>query len=86
MSLFGGTDVKFKRLIEAIDERLRLYERIISEGSEPHPPGLLTLQQEFRNLKIKAWDIETGHKDAQLIHDLHEEEAKKQIAERGDLI
>ena len=84
MSLFG-IDPKFVRLVSAIDERYKLYEKLL-EGSEPHPPGLQTLAQEFRNLKVRAWSIETGDKDAvKLIKDLKEEEARKQIEENGDL-
>lgn len=84
MGFFGKTDVKFVQLVSAIDERYRLYEKLVSEGSEPHPPGLLTLLQEFKNLKVRAWDIETNGNASALVKKLHEDELKEQLQE-GDL-
>ena len=85
MKLFSKASPDFRKLVDAIDERYRLYELLVSQGSEPHPPGLLTLLQEFKNLKIKAWDIEQGDHAARLIKELHEDDLKKQIGEEGDL-
>lgn len=84
MGFFGKTDVKFVQLVSAIDERYRLYEKLVSEGSEPHPPGLLTLLQEFKNLKIRSWDIQTGGNATKLVQELHEDDLKEQLQE-GDL-
>lgn len=84
MGFFGKTDVKFVQLVSVIDERYRLYEKLISEGSEPHPPGLLTLLQEFKNLKVRAWDIESNGNASALVKKIHEDELKEQLQE-GDL-
>ena len=84
MGFFDKTDVKFVQLVSVIDERYRLYEKLISEGSEPHPPGLLTLLQEFKNLKVRAWDIESNGNASALVKKLHEDELKGQLQE-GDL-
>lgn len=87
MGLFNRDyKTKFIKLIAAIDERYKLYETLVTKGAEPHPPGLETVLQEFRNLKIKAWDIETGKNDAvKLIKDFTEEELRQRIEEKGDL-
>lgn len=84
MGFFDKTDVKFVQLVSVIDERYRLYEKLISEGSEPHPPGLLTLLQEFKNLKVRAWDIESNGNASALVKKIHEDELKEQLQE-GDL-
>lgn len=84
MGLFK-TDTKFKKLIEAIDERYRLYERLNTGDPDKIPKGLQTLLQEFKNLKIKAWDIERGDHASKLIKELHEDEIKQQVEKDGDL-
>lgn len=87
MELFQNNyKTKFWKLIKAIDERYVLYEKIVHEGTPPHPRGLETLLQEFKNLKIKAWSIEKNDNNtAKLIKDLKEEELKQKISNEGDL-
>ena len=84
MGLFSP-DVKFVKLVAAIDERYKLYETLADGDPEKVPKGLKTLLQEFRNLKIRAWDIEKGDKVARLIKDFKKEELEKKIEEEGDL-
>ena len=85
MGLFG-IDTKFVKLVAAIDERLKVYE-LLSQGDPDHiPPGIKTLAQEFRNLKIRAWDIQTGKNDAvKYVKELHVEDIKAQIEKNGDM-
>lgn len=83
--LDGGYKTKFWKLISAIDERLRIYEMLTSGNPDKVPPGLATLRQEFRNLKVKAWNIETGDDVVKLIKDFKQEELQQQIDEEGDL-
>lgn len=78
MGLFRK-DEKFIRLVEAIDKRYKLYEKLLTEGSEPHPAGLKLICQEFRNLKVKAWDIEKGERVSDLIKELHEDDVKVKL-------
>lgn len=85
MSLFGH-DTKFVRLVTAIDERLRVYELLAEGDPDKVPPGIKTLAQEFRNLKIKAWSIEKNNNDAaKYVHDLHETDLTRIIEKDGDL-
>ena len=76
---------KFWKLISVIDERLRIYEMLTSGNPDKVPPGLATLRQEFRNLKIKCWSIEKGDDVVKLIKDFKQEEVQQQIDEEGDL-
>lgn len=77
---------KFWKLIKAIDERYVLYEKIVNEGTPPHPPGLETLLQEFKNLKVKSWSIETNDNNTlKLIKDLKKEDIQAQIEKDGDV-
>lgn len=85
MGFFDRPDAKFIKLVEAIDERYRLYEILNTGDPDKIPKGLQTLLQEFRNLKIKAWDIEKGDNAIRLVKELHEDELKQQIDEEGDL-
>lgn len=82
MSLFEKhTDVKFIKLVTAIDQRLKIYEKLLKEASEPHPKGLELVAQEFRNLKIKAWDIEKNTEVYDLVKDITEDEIKQKVGE-----
>ena len=86
MGLFdGGYKAKFWQLVNAIDERYKLYEMLNSGNPNNVPPGLQTLLQEYKNLKIRAWSIEKNDSVAQLIKDLKQEELQQQIDEKGDL-
>lgn len=85
MGFFDRPDEKFIKLVKAIDERYRLYEILNTGDPDKIPKGLQTLLQEFRNLKIKAWDIEKGDNAIRLVKELHEDELKQQIDENGDL-
>lgn len=84
MGLFDKPDAKFVKLVGEIDRRLKLYEMLVKEGSEPHPPGLELVFQEFRNLKIRAWSIETGdNKAVKLIKELNSFQIMDELKKEG---
>ena len=87
MGLFGNEyKDKYWKLVQAIDDRYRLYELLVTKGSKPHPKGIETLLQEFKNLKLRAWAIEKGDNQvAKIIKDLREEELRLELAEKGDI-
>ena len=86
---FNKEDTKFVLLLKAIDERLRLYEKLLSEGDpdkfkpEVHK-SLEILAQEFRNLKIRSWQIQSGEDVSKLIKDMKEEEVLAKLEEREE--
>lgn len=85
MGLFG-IDAKFVKLVAVIDERLSLYELLAQGDPEKVPPGIKTLVQEFRNLKVRAWSIEKNNNDAaKYVRDMHEEDIRKMIKKDGDV-
>ena len=80
MGLFNKPDTKFIRLVSEIDKRLKVYEKLVVEGNEPHPPGLEMVYQEFKNLKIRAWAIETGdNKATELVKDFTDSEVLDEL-------
>ena len=86
---FNKEDTKFVLLIKAIDERLRLYEKLLNECDpdkfkpEVHK-SLEILAQEFRNLKIRSWQIQSGEDVSKLIKDMREEEVLAKLEEREE--
>lgn len=89
MGIFGKIDAKFVKLVTAIDERYKLYEKLLTEGDpdklKPEVrKSLELLLQELRNIKIRAWSIETGEKTEQLIKDLHEDDIMQKLGGDSD--
>lgn len=71
---------KYWRLVLAIDSRLKLYEKLIHEGSpELRPPGLDLICQEFRNLKIRSWEIQTGEDVSKLVKEKNIQEIREYL-------